>query len=277
MASLTTLLADLRIRLSEVTADFYTDAELTNYINYAYKRFIALTEWTERIKAYPMVANQFEYALPSDLMKINMIRYEDQWDVTPKDLGEFARYAGQGDQESDRPEIYGTFPTDTTLRIYPIPSAASASTTITGVHNSTTTSLTVGDTSSFPDHGRAVLNDSEQVFYFAKDSTHLLQVVRGDGYSTAASYVGAETVKYAPMEVYMNYMPAAIASSDTTRVGPVYDEALIFYAMYTALLKRDRYKEAGIFKGEFEALAKLAREERNKMHRDALFYIKCED
>lgn len=277
MATLANMRADVRSILVEASAQFYTDAEINRWLNYGYKNFIARTEWTERIKAYPVVANQFIYTAASDLIKVNMIRWKDQYFVQHKDMDEFARYAGFSDQTSDRPTVYQLWP-DGNIRIYPIPSAASASSTVSGAHNSSVTTIALADASSFPSRGRIILNDSEQVLYYAKSGNNLTQCVRGDGQSTAASYVGAETAKYAPLEVYMSYMPADLsADGDTTRLGPNYDEALVHYATFRALQKRDKYKEAQAHKDEYESIANLAVNERKKVQLDRLYYIKEED
>jgi len=123
-----------------------------------------------------------------------------------------------------------------------------------------------------------ILNDSEQVLYFAKSGNTLTQCVRGDGQTTAGTYVGAESVKYAPLEAYMSYMPTDLsADGDTTRLGPNYDEALVHYAAFRALQKRDKYKESSAHKAEYEEIAKLAVQERKKVQLDRLYYIKEED
>lgn len=277
MAALSTLRTDIRNRLVESTADFFSNSELNEWINHGYKQFVARTEWCEKVKAYNVVANQFEYDLPSDAVKVNLIRWEDKYPVKHKDLEEFSKYAGFSDQTSDRPSIYRQWPWDAKLRIYPIPSAASASSPLNGGINSSVTSLTVDDATNFPARGRVIVN-SEQILYFAKSGNVLSQLVRGDGYTTAAAHLDNDVVYYAPLEVYLNYMPTALsADGDTTRLGPVYDEALVHYAIYTALQKRDKYKEAQFHKQMFDEIAKHAREERDKMNRDRLFYIKEED
>lgn len=276
-AAVSTLRTDIRNRLVETSADFYSNAELLEWINYGYKQFIARTEWAEKIKAYPMVDNQYEYDLPSEAMKVNLITFQDSYRVKPKDLEEFRSYTGYGGSESTIPSVYCLWPWDGKIRLYPVPSAASASTTINGAHNTTVTTIAITDASSFPNAGRAIINASEQIQWFAKSGNNLLQVVRGDGYTTAASYTN-ETIRYAPLEVYMSYMPTALsADGDTVRIGPVFEEAIVHYAVSVALLKRDRYKESQQHRSLFDEMTKLARAEREKQNRDRLFYIKEDD
>lgn len=272
------LRSDIRNRLVETSADFFSNAELLEWGNYGYKNFIARTEWTEKIKAYPMVANQYEYDLPSDALKVNLVMFEDSYRVVPKDLEEFRRYVGFADGESDRPDIYRLWPHDGKIRVYPIPSTASASSTISGAHNTTVTTVSLVDATNFPERGRAIINGSEQIMWFAKSGNNLTQVVRGSDYSSAASYAGGETIAYAPMEVYLSYMPASLsADGDTLRIGPVFEEAIVHYVVATGLMKRDKYKEAEKHKSAFDEICKKAREERDKQNRDRLFYIKEDD
>ncbi len=278
MATLLNIRTEARSRVREATADFWSDVEMNRYINFGYKNFIARTEWTERVNAKVITANQYFIDLPSDLMKINMVRWADQYEVKHEDIGEFAAKAGFSDAESDRPDMYTLWPTDAKMRIYPIPSASSASTTVSGIHTSSATTIAVTDATYFPERGRAIINSSEQILWFAKSGNSLTQVVRGDGYSTAASYVGGETIQYAPLEIYINYMPADLsADGDTTRVSSVYDQAFSDYAVFCAMMKKDMYKESSVYKTSYDELVKLAREERLRVQRDRQYFIKSED
>lgn len=273
-----TLRTDIRNRLVESTADFYTNAELLTWANYGYRRFIERTEWCEKIKAYPMVANQFLYTLPTDIIKITMLRWQDKFPVKGKDLEEFTHYTGAASTSPGaRPLVYQHFPWDTKIRLYPVPNASSASTTVDGAHNDSVTTIAVASASSFPSVGRVIIG-TEQILYYAKSGNNLQQCVRGDGFTTAASYSGGETVTYAPLELYHTYLPPDLSGdSDTPRIATTYEEAIVLFTVATALQKKERFKDARDYFDAFEQMINKALAEREKMQRDRQFAIKDED
>lgn len=276
--TLTNLLLDIRARLVETTADFFSDAELTRLINFAYRRFARETEWTERHRSYPFVANQFKYALPSDTIKVIMVRTNEKERVWPRDLEEFTAETGSNQSAGATPDIYVEYPQGVTLQVYPRPSATSDATTVSGSHNSTVTTIAVTSATDLPDRGVVLLNDSEQVRYYAKSGNSLTQCIRGDGGTTAASYSGTETVKLCELDVYSVYQPADLsAGSDSTAIPTIYDEVLIQYTVGTALLKRDKYREAKFYIELAEEGFKKARAERDKATRDRHFVIKDDE
>lgn len=275
MATLANLRADVRSRIVEPTADFYSDAEIDRWINQGYKRFISMTEWAEKVKAYPMVANQFEYDLPSDAVKVHKVVWEDSYEVDFLDMDDFLAYRGVSNSKSDRPYVYTTYPWDNKIRLYYVPSAASPSTTVNGAHTSSATTLTVTSTASLPEYGR-VLIGTEQVLYYAKNATQLLQCVRGDGFTTAATLSGGETVSEAPLWIYMKYMPPDLTASVDTRLGPNYEEALIAYACGAALGKRDEYDKSAAFYSVFREITKTAKEEAARRLLDKPFFMKAD-
>lgn len=283
MATAQSLIDDVRSRIVEPTASFFTDAEILRWLNQGYKNFIAHTEWAEKCKAYPVSAYQFEYTLPTDIMKIYDIRWQDKWKVFGKDQEEWGSLIGAaGQTPGPRPYMWRQFPWSTTLRINPYPSSASATTTLTSGATSSDTSISVASTSTFPRYGRlntALDGSGEQIFYYNTSSTAFLQCVRGDGSTTAASILNGATLYAAPLEVYMQYQPADLATSPAvgTAIGPSYDEALINYACHVAMLKRERYEQSQLFKKMYDEILDKAVVERRKMQMDRLFVIKDED
>ena len=273
MATLSNLRADVRSRIVESTADFFSDAEIDRWINQGYKRFISITEWAEKIKAIPMVANQFEYSLGSDFQKIQKVSFDDAYEVEPKDMDDFLAERGTSNGTSDRPTMYTQFPWDQKIRIYPVPSAASAATTVTGAHNTSVTTITVGSTTSFPSYGRVIIG-TEQILYYSKTATTLVGCVRGDGDTTAASYSGTEAVTEAPLWVQMKYQPADLTASIDTKIGPNYEEALIAYACGAALGKRDEYEKSAAFYGVFKSITQTAKEEAARRTLDKAVWFK---
>lgn len=279
MATAAALITDVRSRIVEATASYFTDAEILRWLNYGYKNFMAKTEWASKIKAYNVVANQFRYAIPSDCIKIEDVRWQDKYKVWPKDREEFAACVGPAvTSTGTRPFIYESYPWDSSFRIHPVPSAASASTTLNGGINSSVTTITLTSATSFPSAGKAII-ESEQIQWYAKSGNDLQQVVRGDGATTAASHLTGVTISYAPLEVYMTYQPTELATSPQvdTVTSANYDEAFINYACHVAMIKREKYDQAGMFLQLYEKILQTAVEERRRQQRDRLFSIKDED
>ena len=275
MTALSTLRTDLRVRLKETTAAYFTDAELLVWLNYGYREFIRKTEWTERVKAYPLVANQFDYALPSDVLKVVGIFWQDQYKLTPRDLEDFYNHLGAGFPSSGSPpKDYRLFPHGTKFRIHPRPSSASAASTLTGTHNTSVTTLNVTDTTDFPSSGYAIIG-TEQVQYLAKTSTTLLQVTRGDGGTTAGSYSAAQAITTAPLLMYYQYLPADLAGDSTELETPnQYDSVIVEYALALGLEKAEKYENSKYHRSKAESAMKEALEERTKMQKDQHFFIK---
>lgn len=282
MASTANMVTDVRSRIVEPTASFFSDAELVRWLNQGYRRFLAQTEWTERCTAIRTIANQFQYNLGTDIIKVQDVRWTDQYKIWFRDLEEFGRYMGQsGINTGPRPYMYRLMPGgNNIMRIYPKPSGDSVSTTITDCSvSSSATTINVVSTASFPSYGRLLnSNTSEQILYYAKTSTSFTQCVRGDGATTAATLAFGNTLYHAPLEVYNVYQPADLVSgtSDPT-IPDMYCEAIINYACYAAMLKRERYDEAQMFLGLYDKITKTAIEERRRVQLDRLHVIKDED
>lgn len=280
MATTANMITDVRSRIVEPTASYFTDAELVRWLNQGYKRFLSSTEWTERCTAIRTIANQFQYDLGTDNIKVQDVRWTDQYKVWFRDLEEFGRYAGQSaSMTGPRPYMYRMMPGgNNIIRIYPKPSGTSASTTVTDCSISASgTTINVVDTTSFPSYGR-ILVGSEQILYYAKTATSFTQCVRGDGATTAATISFGATVYHAPLEIYNVYMPADLVSGSVNPAIPdIYCEAIINYACHIAMLKRERYDEAQLFLQMYEKAVQTAVEERRRVQLDRLHVIKDED
>lgn len=242
-----TLQSDVRSRLVEPTAAYFTDAEIKRWINFGYKDFLSKTEWAQKIHGVRIIADQAEYTLPSDIIKIEHIRWADQYRVWPKPQHVFAELVGTAfSSEADRPRIYTQFPWDRKIRLYPRPTSAGASTAINdgaGI-TSSATSITVDDTTNFPSMGR-ILIDNEQILYFNKTATTFTQCVRADGGTTAATHADDASIYEGKLQVYCAYSPADMSSdTDSPLIVEGYHEALVLYATSIGHEKRGRFDEA---------------------------------
>ena len=253
----------VRSRLREPAAQFFTDAEIKRWVNFGYKDFIVKSGmWTHKRRAFAMVANQAEYSLPTDYISVDNMKWRDREKIDPADEDEFTEFIGFGNQAtSTRPLIALFYPWDTKFRPYPKPSAASAATAINdgaGI-NTTVTSVTVDSTTDFPDSGVLIM-ESEQIRYYAKTATTFTQLVRGDGFTTAATHADDIVVDYGEIELFYRYDPPDMsADSDLARVATIFHEALVLYATRIGLQKQKRNDEALDYKAEYLSKIKEAK------------------
>lgn len=273
MATLASLRTDVRSRIVEPSADFFADSELNTWLNQGYKNFAAETLWFEKIFGFSPTAGTEEYTLPSDNIFINQVMWDDRWPVHDQDLEEFRRYVSTANfTQSTRPFVYTLFPWDGRIRLYPIPSAA-ISTTLNGGINSSVNSIVLTDASLFPSRGR-ILIGTEQIYYTGKSSNTLTGCGRGDSFTTAASHSNGDACSVARCWLYMSYMPPDMTASIDSRTGPLFDEALISYAVSIALTKRDRYSQASYYNKVYQGLVAKAKEMKAQRDRDRGWAIK---
>lgn len=270
MSTAQSLIDDVRARIVEANADFFsTDTDILRWLNYGYRNFVLKVGCLEKVKGYAMVANKYEYDLPSDLLDIVLMRWKDQYFVRWRDMEEFSRIAAYSDATSDRPTIYRIFPNQSTFRIYPIPNAASASTTLNGAINASVTSITLTSSTSFPARGR-ILIGSEQIAYYA-NASNVLTCIRGDGGTTAASHSNGDPVTELPLTMHYSYIPPAMVVSTVDCQLPVqYEEAVIAYATAACFRAKDKYEVASQYKALYkeildEAIATTRRQQRDRL------------
>ncbi len=276
MTALSTIRANLRIRLIESTAQFYTDAELTTYINQGYREFCRKTEMIERVKAYPMVANQYDYTLPSNIIKVSSLWWLDQYELELLDEKEFYFAHGSSFPQAfgDRPRDFRIFPYNTKIRLGGYPSSASDASTINGAHNTTVTTIAVTSLTSFPSRGYAIINDLEQIQYYATSGNNLTQVTRGADGTTAASYTN-ESIKEAPLLLYYTCLPADLSGDTDELLSPdTADLAILEYALALAMDKGDKLDASKYHMSRAEKAFKEHMEERDKMQRAKHYTIK---
>lgn len=268
--------AQARSLLIEATARFFTDVEVKRFINLGYKNFLSRTGWAERCSAQPAVANQYEYALPADTIKIRDVRWADIKRLAPKSREEFSAIVGRDiTSTTTEPDYYTAYPWDRRIRIYPIPSTASDATAINdgaGITSSATT-ITVDSTADFPSNG-IILIESEQILYYAKTATTFAQCVRGHGRTTAATHADDVAVKFGDIQIYNTYVPAELSgSSDEPEINEEYHEALVLYAVQLGLMKREKYAEANKIMERYLEMVERAEGARRRETLDAHTHI----
>jgi len=92
--------------------------------------------------------------------------------------------------------------------------------TVTGVHSATTTDLTVNSTSDIVTGQIIVVNASEKMLVRAVVSATVLTVTRGYQGTTAAAYIGAETVQYDPFGFVTGVDDGSLTAAGLVTVNP---------------------------------------------------------
>lgn len=264
---------DVRSRIMESAARYFTSTEIDRWINLGYRDFIARTEWTEKVVGLGLVAKQYEYVLDDDVIKINKMTFDDQYRIFPRSQEELYRHMGAGNlQSSERPRVYMIYPFDKKFRLFPRPSTTSATTTLSAPITTTDTTIPATSTANFPSAGRFTINE-EQVLYFDKTATSFLQCVRGDGLEPVNTHDDGPITEL-DVQVYVQSLPAKLAlATDVPEIGEEWHEALVLYAAQTAMQKRDKYRQAAALHGLYLEMVNRALSERTKHNRDEYFSI----
>jgi len=280
MVTFVNLQTDVRSRLVEPTARYFTDAEIKRWINFGYHDFISRTHWAEKIVGRKIVAKQFEYDIPTDIVQVQDISFDDKYKLIKNDYVDLNANMGLNPtQKSNRPRLYFDYPWDKKVKLYPAPDANGASTAINvgGGISSSTTTITVDATAGFPTVGR-ILIDSEQILYQDASATAFLQCVRGDGFTTAATHADDAVVDLAKLQIYCTYDPPDLsADGDTPRINTAYHEALIHYGAHIGFQKKMKFQEAGLLFQEYIRIVDKANLDRVRQTQDRNPYIRDED
>jgi len=150
-----------------------------------------------------IVANQREYTVASTLQKPEAVFYLSN--APPHQLIGLNMYEFLNEARvptaTTIPRFYWFDESNQLLYLAPQPDTAAHTTTLTGAHSSTVTTLTVGSTTNFPTEGRALI-ESEVVSWTNKTSTTLTGVTRGIEGTVAASHANAVTVTERDLLIY---------------------------------------------------------------------------
>lgn len=121
--TLSELIEDVRSRLDEDTAGFWTDAEITRWLNEGNKRVAYLLGNLEAIDLQSTVVAQASYDLPTDILKMARVQYNSQplRVITFKELNTHESLGSPTTSESGTPEYCYLWADK--IYLYPAPSA----------------------------------------------------------------------------------------------------------------------------------------------------------
>jgi len=266
---MSTLLSDLRTEsralLQEAVARFFSDVEIDRWINYGLRDWSTYVQWYQRVAAQSVSLNQFIYPLPSDILKVEMVRWQDSYRLRKKNAAGYAARTFQTQTPPGIPDIWWQFPHDKKLYINPGPTASSPATTLNGGINDTVTSITLTSTADLPASGIVII-ESEQIRYFAKSATQILQCVRGDGDTTAAAHLTGVAVTEGTLVIYTRALPPLLVNAgDVCKIPDQWTMDIATYVAWRGNLKRgtlEAHKVAESFRGNYMARRQEASEDR---------------
>lgn len=274
---LSDIITETRALLMEPTARFFTDAEITRWINYGIRDWSTRVLWYQRIVATRIVANVYEYQLPSDIMKVEMIRFQDKYRIRVVDESEWAQQTFVQAAPAGIPWSALLYPHDKRIALTPPPVTSNAATTLTANINASVTTIPVVSTAGFTSRGR-ILIGTEQILYFALDGTNFLQCVRGDGDTTPATHSVTDVVDEGKMVIYTRALPPDLVNTtDVPKFPEQWIPALSIFAAYRGEMKRQQPEKANNLLSQYRSLREEAAQERMEIAKDGSFGVKDEE
>lgn len=248
----TTLLeirTEARALLQEVSARFFTDAELNRWINMAVKDWTTRVQWYTRIVALAVVSGRVMQDLPSDILKVEMTRWQDLYRIETVDASKWASQTFLQGAPVAIPSMAFFFPFDRKLQLNPAPAESSPATQLNGAIVAADTTITVDSTTDFPTNG-IILIGSEQIRYYGKTATTFTNCQRGDGDTTAANHADNAPVTEGTLVLYTRAIPPNLAADgDISKIPDQWVMDIATYVAWRGNLKRnsDESRQAALF------------------------------
>lgn len=275
-STLLQLRTDTRDLLMEASARMFTDATLNRWINMGIRNWSARIQWYQKAAALKVVAKQFDFPLPSDILKIEGVRWQDRARLKRKDLSSWAYHTFAGPGAGD-PYLYWPFQHDKRLRVAGAPSSNGAATQLNGAILAADSVITVDSTADFPDTGRLLI-ENEQIEYSGKTDTTFTGCRRGDAGTTAAGHADNTVVDEGKLVIYCRALPPELTADGQQIDFPEqYVDAISVFAAYRGELKRQDAAKAAFYAKEYERLRNEAEEERFDEAMDGPMSVKDEE
>lgn len=240
----------IRKRFQDPNAGFLDSALLDEAINYALEDFHNDVEPEWREYGWYVAANQQRYDLPADYMHIrNMMFYQGgEHEVCYKSPKEFQSLGGLDKRTTgSAPDMYTIIDND--VYVYPVPSTAGTTSPLSGAHNSSVTTFTVDDASSFHSPGGLFIVNSEQIAYQNVDTTNnqLEQCIRAQGGTSAASHSDNDSAKELDLIAIMTYAHKDLsADGDEPLMHERYHKVPLHHVMFQMLRADGREQSAAV-------------------------------
>jgi len=149
--NLTTLISDVRSRLDEDTEGYWTDTMITRWLNEGNRDVAYRMENLEATETSNIVANQHNYSLPSDYLKIKRVT-ADSHPLSYIDFPRLNAYESKGTASTattGNPEVYYLWNDE--INLYPTPSAGVTNGLVISYYKSPATLADGADTPDNPE------------------------------------------------------------------------------------------------------------------------------
>lgn len=249
MVTLATLRTDIKDQFYDKTGRFITDAKIDLWVNQAQRDIAVRTDIFEREKSFAITAGSALLTPPTDMIRPRLMLYQNRIRILYRP---FAQMAGIGAYREDIrgiPRFYMLW--EKKIRLYPVPSTSSSSSTLSANIGATDTSLTLADASAFRTAGRIII-DSEEIGYNGKSGNTLENLVRGLGGTAAASHALGATVTEADLRLFYIRRPVDASATVDPELPDEYAPALVTYALMKAYRADGRFREAQLADAEYE-------------------------
>lgn len=278
MALRSDIRTEARAIIQERAEAVVLDTDLNRWVNYGLKDFTARVQWYQRLVALAVVARIPEITLPTDIIKVEMVRWKagQRVRMVDKSTYAYATFAGVAQGEPVRCTV---FPHDKRLILDNAPSASSPTTTISvGGISSSVTTIPVAATSSFRADG-FLLVESEQIRHFNSDATNFLLARRGDADTTAAAHLAAVTVTEGTLQLWCRSLPPDLSDDLTAlKIPEHYIPIISKYVAAQALMgPMQKMAEGSAILKEYKIGREEAREERESETMDGCEGVKDEE
>lgn len=258
MAALSQLQTDLALKLADSNNRILSAAEMTALENQAQNEWVNRVEEIRQENAYNVVSKQYDYAAPSDIIKVIAgiwMPTRTRLEVIGNTEGVFEgaySWLGRGVPSSLMIDgKNGAY----RYRLFPAPSSTSAATTINqggGISNSVTT-IPVASTATFRSPSGWVLIESEKILYQDTTATSLLLCRRAMGGTTAATHADTTAVTQLDFHTIYSRQPAPLsASTDIPEIDARWHYYLNWWCLATALKLDGRAGESQLAERKWE-------------------------
>jgi hypothetical protein len=250
MANLTLedLRSDVRSLILEPKAHMFEDSDLRLWCNFGIRDFSSRVLWYSRIVAKPVLTNIFEYDLPSDILKLELVRFQEKYRPRVIDEAEWSAvtYLNNGVSKT-YPDFAFLYPHDKRLAIWPKPSVGRPAAQLNGAIDAAQTSMVLMNVGGvFPDFGYVIIEGEQIRYQQIFGGLTLADCRRGDGDTTAAAHANGATVELAELQLFTRALPPdLVVDADIPKFPAQYVEALVFYCAHRAYMRRQMYEQSG--------------------------------
>lgn len=264
--TLSQLQTDLNVKLTDQGGRILTSTQSTVLLNEALLEWCARTEELKRETALAVVAKQFMYDAPTDIIKIKFANFlqnsymplEVLNEHELQDRGGYFMQLSPGTPSHIIME--GTFPSYK-LRLFPAPIASSQATTISdaGGISSSDTTIGVAAVTGLRTPSTWVQIESEKVLVQNISSLNLLLCVRGMAGTSAASHADSAAVTQCDIHIgYIRKATALASANDVPEIDDRWHKFLVEYALKEALRLDRRLDAAQMATAMWESAIKTA-------------------